>query len=472
MRPRAPLTLAAFLGILGAARAARADDHPSVVIWPTLTPAGDGASATALHKPSGDAEKVLSARAQELEATLRDGVQELGFTLFVADQGPSSGHTRDIDLIERAAKAGAGGASNSGTWVVSPRLEPSGTDFIVRIVVVPPNGKELRVRIDTVAGDNVPVRGLVLLRDLLQGSTAAAAAIEHERERLDTTAQLGVMSPLRSEGRAVLAINSGLFGGFVGYSVQRASGSDDPRVLYPLLALGTGIGIGAALLVAEEWDVTTGDAWILSGGAWWGAVSGIFIANGLHTQPFTDRYAWGIGGGFIGLGLATTALVKTRMDEGDAVLVNSGGALGLFFGALGELAYRGTTTDVTPYTGMGYGSAIGLVAAGLLATRVTTSPSRVLLVDLGVGLGALAGAALASPLIFQDVTEGKTRGWLAATLGGSLAGGTLAFLLTRNAWTARPSARESVTPLVGVIGGSETRGGNVPAYGVGVRGTF
>jgi hypothetical protein len=348
----------------------------------------------------------------------------------------------------------------------------AGSDFVVRVVVVPPNGKELRVRVDTVAGDNVPVRGLVLLRDLLQGSTAAAAAIEHERERIDTTAQLGVVSPLRSQGRAILAINSALFGGFVGYSIQRSSGSDDPRVLYPLLALGTGVGIGAALLVAEEWDVTMGDAWILSGGAWWGAASGIFIANGLHVDPFTDRYAWGVGGGFIGLGLATAVLVRSRMDEGDAVLANSGGALGLFMGALGELAYRGTTTDVTPYTGMGYGSAIGLVAAGILATRVTTTPSRVLLVDLGVGLGALAGAALASPLIFQDTTEGKTRAWLAATLGGSLAGGTLAFLFTREAWSSKAAKAAPLYPLTGVIGTSETRLGPVPAYGVGVGGRF
>src|SRR5207247_318521 len=100
---------------------------------------------------------------------------------------------------------------------------------------------------------------------------------------------------------------------------------------------------------------------------------------------------------------------KNRMDEGDAMLVHSGAAIGLFFGAVGEMAYRGTTTEVTPYTGMGYGAAIGLVSAGLIATRVQTSPSRMMLVDLGVGLGALAGAAAASPLIFENVTEGKTR---------------------------------------------------------------
>jgi hypothetical protein len=157
------------------------------------------------------------------------------------------------------------------------------------------------------------------------------------------------------------------------------------------------------------------------------------------------------------------------MDEGDATLVHSGGVLGLLVGGATEFVWLGSTAK-TPYTGMGYGSAIGLVAAGALATRVTTSPSRVLLVDLGVGLGALAGAALASPLIFDNLTEGKTRGWLAATLGGSLAGGTLAFILTRDSWSTKDPASTALfrwgTPSVGVIGGSETRSGVVPAYGV------
>src|SRR5882672_1395639 len=46
-----------------------------------------------------------------------------------------------------------------------------------------------------------------------------------------------------------------------------------------------------------------------------------------------------------------------------------GGALGLLLGGAGELLYHGdTTANVTPYTGMGYGTAIGLVAAGALAT--------------------------------------------------------------------------------------------------------
>jgi hypothetical protein len=465
------LAVAAFALVL-VARVAVAAEPASVVVWPTLTPAGDGSSAVALHRPSPTTEKALADRAAELDATLRDGVSDLGFTLYVADAGPSPGHMRDSDLIERASKAGGGGASNTGTWVVSPRLEAgSGDTLVIRIVAVPPNGRELRVRVETVPAESVAVRGLVMMRDMLSPNTAQVAATERERDRLDTGAGAGVMSPLRSQGRAVLAINSALFGGFLAYSVQRSSGSDDPRVLYPLLALGTGVGIGGALLVADEWDVTTGDAWFLAAGGWWGAASGLLIANGRHVDPLTDRYAWGVAGGFIGLGTSTITLIKFRMDEGDAMLAHSGGALGLFFGALGELAYRGTTTDVTPFTGMGYGAAIGLVAAEALATQVTASPSRVLLIDVGVGGGALVGAAAASPLIFQDLTETKTRWWVAATMAGGLAGGGVAWFLTRDAWSTKTSWNLGL-PMAGVIGASATRTGAVPAYGIGWQRQF
>ncbi len=454
--------------------AGASDSGGSVVIWPTLTPAGDGAPTSPLHRPEDTKkEHSLSLHAHEIDATLRDAVQDLGFTLFVADPGPIGASTRDTDLIERAARSGTGESSNNGTWVVSPRIEEAGGDsYIVRIVVVPPGGHELRVRVETIPASNLAVKSLVMLRDLLAPSAAQAAQLERERERLDDSARAGVMSPLRSQGRSVLAINSALFGGFLAFSVQSASDSSDPRVLYPLLALGTGVGIGSALLVAEEWDVTTGNAWFLSAGAWWGAGSGILIANGASVVPLTDRYTYGIAGGLLGLGLATTALVKNRMDEGDAMLAHSGGGLGLLWGGLSELLYRGVVTGVTPQTGMGYGSAIGLVGAGLLATAVSTTPSRVLLIDLGVGLGGLAGAAAASPAIFENVTEGKARTFLGVTLAGSLAGGVLTGFLTRNMAQARPVAWRTGVPSVGVIGASETAYGRVPAYGLSWQGRF
>ena len=450
-----------------------ADDRstrPPVVVWPTLTPAGDVPSASPLHKPHPSGDKDVYERALELDATLRDAVQDLGFTLYVADTGPAPGRTRDGDLIGRAAGSAGGGATpDGGTWVVSPRIESAGAgEFITRIVVVPPNGRELRVRVETVPADSVGVRGLVMLRDLLSPATAAQAAIEQEREKAARGTSQGITSPLRSQGRAVLAVNAGLFGGFSAFSVQRASGSADPRVLYPLLALGTGIGVGAALLVADEWDLTSGDAWVLSAGAWWGAASAIMIATGRNIQPFDDRYSWGVGGGLIGAAVATVAIARTSMDDGDAMLVHSGGTLGLLLGGAGELLYRGATlSQANAYSGAGYGTAVGLIAAGALATQVTVSPSRVLLVDVGVGGGALIGAAIGSPLIFENATPGKTRGWLATTIGGSIGGGLGAWWLTRDFGAAKLQRIGLLGgPSAGIVGSSLTSRGETPVYGI------
>jgi hypothetical protein len=466
-------------GAAPAATATSQTERPPVVVWPTLTPAGDAPGPAALHRPT-PTEKPLVDLAQELDATLRDAVEDLGFTLYVADTGPAPGHARDEDLIARASHAAASGArggEDAGTWVVSPRLEASGGEYVVRIVVVAPMAHELRVRVETVATETVTVRGLVMLRALMAPQAAAAAEAEHARELVARGTGQGIMSPLRSEGRAVLAVSSGLFGGFTGFALQRASGSDDPRVLYPLLALGTGVGIGGALLVADEWDVTLGDAWYLTAGGAWLAASGFLVAAGRDVQPLDDRYTWSVGGGLAGIALATFALTRTSMDDGDATLAHSGGALGMVLGGATESLYRGSTAT-TPYTGMGYGSAAGLIAAGVLATQVRVSPSRVLLIDVGAGGGALLGAAAASPLIFQNQTEGNTRGWLSATLAGSVAGGVLTWFLTRESQgTTPPRSTTGVAnvtggPTAGVIGTSASRTGPVPVIGLAWSGWF
>src|SRR6185436_19783054 len=117
------------------------------------------------------------------------------------------------------------------------------------------------------------------------------------------------------------------------------------------------------------------------------------------------------------------------------------------------------------YSGAGYGTAIGVLGAGTASIFMRTSASRVLLVDLGAGLGSLAGAAAGSPLVFQDVTREKTRGFLAATTGGTVLGAGVAWFLTRGMGPeGGPKAAYRILPAAGVV--AESPGG-APAYGVG-----
>jgi hypothetical protein len=232
--------------------------------------------------------------------------------------------------------------------------------------------------------------------------------------------------------------------------------------------------MGTALLVTEEWNLSPADAWILAAGAWWGAGAGILLANGQEVKPLSDRYNWGVGGGLAGLTVATLGLSRTHFDDGDAALTHSGAALGMILGGAAELASEGSL-DGTPSTGAAIGVTTGLIGAGLLATQVSTTPSRVFLIDLGVGLGALGGAAAASPLLFEDVSRSKNSAFLLSSLAGSIAGGTTAWMLTRHGTSSTTPShvvcpQRKWLPLAGVLGESRTFSRSEPIYGIGLFG--
>ena len=95
-----------------AAPAAHAGEPPPaapkvVVVWPTFTPAGDDASPAPLHRPTS-LEEPLATRAHELDATLRDAAQDLGFVLDLAGcgAGPGSPARPRHDRARRAGPAG------------------------------------------------------------------------------------------------------------------------------------------------------------------------------------------------------------------------------------------------------------------------------------------------------------------------------------------------------------------------------
>ncbi|GAC1537314.1 MAG: hypothetical protein NVS3B10_01580 [Polyangiales bacterium] len=411
----------------------------------------------------------VATRAREVSAALRDAAQDLGLSLDLTAQLPDDGQ-RDLDLIKRAG---------AGTWVISPRLESNGSDsFVLRIFAVPPKSATMMVRIEKVDGPHVSARAVVMLRDfvsLRHGASPQPVTAEKAEPRPEDEAA-------RSRGRPILAASSTLFGLYAAFSVHRSSQSDDPRLLYPLLALGSGVGLGASLLAADEWNVTPADAWTIAGGTWWGVAAGLNIAAGRNVQPTDDRYGWGLLGGLAGTTLAVGAVALGRHDDGDAALVHSGAGLGLFTGGIVEGIYCGRVGGCeshggTPTTGFGYGAALGLVGGSVIAALADTSAQRVLFVDLGAGLGALAGASLGSRLVFREKTEPKQRAFLAAVLAGTAIGSTVAWLVTReppsSAQAPASASRWTVQPQGGVVGLSQgPNGALLPVFGVGATGSF
>jgi hypothetical protein len=415
-----------------------------------------GAEISQGARPSAR-EAAFVARAHQLDLVLTDAVQDFGLTLDLSERAPEvDQELTDAELVARATKG--------GRWVVYPSLDVHGGDMILRIAGVAPGSKVVFVRTEVVKASELALRATVMLRDIVNARGAASGETPARTDHPEPPPTLAVRA--RSQGRATLAFNSALFGGFVGYSVQRSSGSDDPRLLFPLLALGTGIGLGASAIVAEEWDVGIGDAWFLSAAAWWPALSGLLLARSReHEDPATE-HSFALVGALGGLGLATTSLVFVGgMGQGGALMSHSGGAFGTLLGGMTELAIRGSTEGAVPYRGLGYGAGAGVILAGTVATFVDIEPSRVLAIDLGAGLGGLAGAAATSPFIFRERTAAGDRTFLIATMGATAAGGVAAWLVTRKvparaAWLA-------ATPYAGVVAEAWDRS---PVFGVGLQG--
>lgn len=352
--------------------------------------------------------------------------------------------------------------------IVQRRARADGVTL--RVIAAHPQDRFLRTREGRVSPHRVSVQAVVMMRDVVVRSSKASTPTP--------TPITPQPKQKRSEGRFILATHGTLYGGFLGYSLQRAAGSDDPRLLYPLMAVGAGIGLGAALIVTDEWEVGQSEAWYLVGGTWWPAVAAHLIHGGRFPDASAaEAWQFGLIGSGAGVALASVGLLDGGMNDGGAVLAHSGGAGGLVIGGLTELAVTGDT-ETLPLAGLGYGAAGGWLLASASATLFRPNAVDVLILDLGGLLGGLAGASAASPLLFEKPTVDKTRGWVGATGGGIVAGTvTAAFFLPDGDDAAR--AREPATgwryvPQPSLVGQGPSEPGEIaaPGYGLTWRGPW
>ncbi|HEX6277804.1 MAG TPA: hypothetical protein VFZ53_32400 [Polyangiaceae bacterium] len=408
----APLLRSGFFALVVLLLSGRALAGDGVHLAPTGVEATPGRFVPAASSQDDDVRR----RGAELDGIVREALEDMGLEV--------------VAVSENAGSDGELPAIAAGGWAFAPRLELRPTGVLLRIVGVAPGSRVLLVREEDLEGGEVgalSVRTIVMVRDIVEAGrgqrTPRPAAARPSRVHESPPAP-------RSDGRPVLALNSALLGGYLGFTLQRASGSADSRLVYPMVALGAGLGLGASLLVADEWDIGEGDAWYLAAGMYWPGASGYLLATSYGTTP-EDRFAYGLMGATAGVGLGTVALATGgKMSKGGAVLTHSGGAFGLLFGAMTEVAIDGSS-DLTPTRGMGFGTGAGVLAAGVVATQVDITASRMLLIDLSVSLGWLGGAAIASPFLFvEEPDETNLRLWLGAAAAGSIAGGVIGWFAT------------------------------------------
>jgi hypothetical protein len=406
--------------------------------------------------------------ARRVDTLVTDAVEDAGMDaemrLNAAAADPDRGGC--IDDVELRTQA-------KQTLVIAPRIVLRDGRMILRIVAAAPNSGVMRLSTQEISDNELPFRAVVMVSELLAAEPARAAS----PKPVATQPVAGTLAAKpRSQGKGVLALTSAVLGIGVGYSLQRASGSDDPRLTYPLIALGAGLGIGASLIATEEWDVSVGEAWYLNAGMLWPTTSGLMLAQSYNVSS-THRYVYGLVGAGAGMSLAAVGLNLGQISEGGAVVAHSGGGAGLLLGGLVDMAYYGRT-DRLPYRGIGYGSGIGVLLAGAAATKLKVSSSRVLFIDLAAGLGALTGAAIGSSLlIFKDEIEraNRTRTWLALVGGSAVVGGGIGWYLTRG-WSVREhegSGQASLWPYLAATP-SPVEGASVTVGGMtaGVQGRF
>ncbi len=427
----------------GPARAGERD----IVILPTKV-----ASAKEGEPPSEVVEQ-----ARLLDQLLVEAAPDLGLTPRMADLSAS-----EDDLPNFA----------HDSWVIAATLSGNPRAMRLRLVAVAPGSKVLRVRVQRVDAARLDLKAVVMLQEVIQtgGSPTEDRSPVEKRPRLEYQ---DPDLPPASTGRAVLALNTAVYGGYVGFTVHRASGSSDSRLLYPLTALGAGLGLGAAVLVSDEWNITQGTAWYLSASLIWPALAGVSLGEAYDDRE-DYRHLYGLAGATLGVTLGSTMVSLTPVTPGNAALAHSGGAFGTLLGGLTEALVRGELTDA-PLEGMGYGSALGVLVAGALAPATRLTSSRVLFIDLSASLGSLGGAALATPflLVSDDVNNERSRVWFASVLGGTVLGGALGVFLTSDDASEARVAWPEVYPYAGFVGESEAEGGRRrPLFGGGLTGAW
>lgn len=380
-----------------------------------------------LGEPSETELPDLQTLAGQLDVLLADTAQDLGLSLELGRHGVAPDD--DLGLVATAEA--------QQTLLIVPSIREREGEIELRIVLAEPGSRKLVVRVERVARADIEVRAVVMLRDLVTDRSGHSSPSPPAR-RAERSGLLTV--PARSVGKTALAANGTLFGGLIGYSIQRASGSDDPRLLYPLLAVGAGGGLVASVLVAEEWDIGVGDAWFLSSGAWWPTIAGHLIFAGRfgayapnRQGPVHEGDQWtaGLVASATGLSLATLGVAWRHMSEGDAAMAHSGGGLGFLLGGITEAFIRGDVGRV-PIAGAGYGAGLGWLGAATLSLYLRPSTSRVAGVDLGAFMGGLGGAALGSPLLLDSPTVTQKRVWLGLTGGMAIVGGAVGWFATRS----------------------------------------
>lgn len=400
-------------------------------VWlvPTRGPSQPtGPSSDTAPSPSPSVlDPALAGLLSRIDRVLEEGLRDYGLAPHLS---PAPVVVDERSLVQAAARS----------WVVSAEMLAVPAGWVLRLVLVEPASPTLHVSRRVLELASLEPQVLSQLRGLVAPLRADPLAT------LPCPPVSAVPVPERSAGRAVLAIHAAGLGGMVGYTLQRAAGSSDPRLSYPLAAIGAGVGLGASVVIAEEWDITVPRAWYLSAAQIWPAVGVALLADGFELTRSSRLHTSGLLGATTGVGFALLGLGLGEVHPSGPPLMHSAAGLSALLGGLGEMLVVGRA-DIRPARGAGLGALGGVLLGGVLAfAPELPTPSELLFVDVGALLGGLVGAAAATPaLIGPETSRTRERLWLGSVTAGLLAGAGVSLWLSERT----PSGVAQTSPASG-----------------------
>ncbi|WP_428268247.1 tetratricopeptide repeat protein [Haliangium sp.] len=245
-----------------------------------------------------------------------------------------------------------------------------------------------------------------------------------------------------------------LYGGALGFTLGLAAGNlDDPDTspLVPAL-LGAGAGVGGSYLLADQMDLTAGQASTMAwSGAWSGMAGGILVdLAGIDTSSSTG-VARGVAlGGALGTVAGWFAGKRLSPTEGDVSMVNSLGLYGTSLGLLVGVSIDPVESEAYSINAL-VGAAVGLGAGLYLAPRLEVSRRRMLWVDLGATVGASVPWLLVYPAVIDSSSRGDEQAVGTMSALGLLGGAYLAWYWTRNMDAPDDAEVAGLSPVPGLV---------------------
>ncbi|MEJ7732919.1 MAG: hypothetical protein WKG00_27450 [Polyangiaceae bacterium] len=171
MSLRQPLRLASAAALVAAVLGAASPSHaqPAAAAAPAGGASSEGRRAIILRTvieergqrrlPSAE-EPELQAMAQMLDGLLGDTAQDLGLSVDLTERSvPDPRRLEETDLADEARKLDG--------VLVAPVLSPEGRGVTLRLILADAASRPLRVRVERVARGDLPVRAVIMLRDLV-----------------------------------------------------------------------------------------------------------------------------------------------------------------------------------------------------------------------------------------------------------------------------------------------------------------